>query len=292
MDDLLHHFDEHIRVLRVLRRLVASSDPLAIRTAFAIIASELATEEPPRTQAAIRQARYRANNQTQDSRRIELVRDRALCEAIRRRDGDQCRYCGVSVNWSDRRSRSGATYDHVDPRGGNTIDNVVIACHQCNIVKNARTPEQAGFVLRAIPESTPRSTPINTEINAELKLDNVVPVVQSLETTENQGFLGRESLSRDSRDLDTQRELRLHALEILRFLNEKTGRNYREKDTNLRLIQARLRDGASVQDCKAVIARKWREWRDDPVMNKYCRPATLFGALKFEQYVGEKERPQ
>ena len=84
-------------------------------------------------------------------------------------------------------------------------------------------------------------------------------------------------------------QLRTDAREVLRFLNEKTGRSFRFVDTNLRLIEARLRSGATVPDCKGVIARKCRDWTGDPVMNKYLRPETLFSALKFEQYIGEKE---
>ena len=81
--------------------------------------------------------------------------------------------------------------------------------------------------------------------------------------------------------------LRENAKTVLLFLNDKTGRNYRLVDTNLRLIEARLKSGASVQDCKSVIAKKARDWREDSQMMTYLRPATLFNATKFEQYIGE-----
>lgn len=77
----------------------------------------------------------------------DLHSDPALVAAIRKRDGSSCRYCAVKVNWSDRRGPMGATYDHVDPNGGNTFENVVVACRGCNASKGARTPEQAGMVL-------------------------------------------------------------------------------------------------------------------------------------------------
>ena len=85
------------------------------------------------------------------------------------------------------------------------------------------------------------------------------------------------------------RELRENAKAILSFLNEKTGRAYRPVETNLRLIEARLKSGASVQDCKSVCARKCRQWLTDPKMAEFLRPATLFAASKFEQYLGEME---
>lgn len=82
-------------------------------------------------------------------------------------------------------------------------------------------------------------------------------------------------------------EFKSQAVEVLNFLNEKTGKHYRAVDANLKLIMARLKSGASVQDCKSVIAKKRREWVCDPKMVDYLRPATLFNATKFEQYVGE-----
>lgn len=84
-----------------------------------------------------------------------------------------------------------------------------------------------------------------------------------------------------------QASLKAQALEILQFLNQKTGRAYRPAETNLKLIMARLKSGATVGQCFQIIAKKTREWRGNPKMDEYLRPATLFNATKFEQYVGE-----
>ena len=77
------------------------------------------------------------------------------------------------------------------------------------------------------------------------------------------------------------------AAEILAFLNKKTGRNYRPVQVNLDFILARLREGYTAQDCRAVVAMKCREWGADEKMNKFLRPATLFNREKFNQYSGE-----
>lgn len=77
------------------------------------------------------------------------------------------------------------------------------------------------------------------------------------------------------------------AREVLEFLNAKTGRHYQPVDANLKLIVARLKEGASVSDCRAVVAKKAREWSADDKMAEYLRPATLFNATKFAQYRGE-----
>jgi uncharacterized phage protein (TIGR02220 family) len=77
------------------------------------------------------------------------------------------------------------------------------------------------------------------------------------------------------------------AIEILNFLNLKAQRAYRPTESNLGLIVARLKDGATLRDCKQVIAKKVREWGTDEKMGQYLRPATLFNRTKFDQYVGE-----
>jgi 5-methylcytosine-specific restriction endonuclease McrA len=65
------------------------------------------------------------------------------------RDQYRCQYCG------QRRPLEELTYDHVVPRsqGGRTCwTNIVTACHDCNMAKGGRTPQQAGMRLRNQPE--------------------------------------------------------------------------------------------------------------------------------------------
>lgn len=71
-----------------------------------------------------------------------LKRDSELCRRIKNRDRNLCRYCGIRVNWNDKVSPKGGTYDHVDPDGDNSFGNVVVACRRCNGRKRDRTPEQ------------------------------------------------------------------------------------------------------------------------------------------------------
>lgn len=76
-------------------------------------------------------------------RQYALYNDMRLIKAVRARDGNVCQYCGKTVNWDDRRGVNGGTYDHVDPDGGNAIENVVVCCRSCNSKKSGRTPEEA-----------------------------------------------------------------------------------------------------------------------------------------------------
>lgn len=86
------------------------------------------------------------------ARNKALRRDRGLCKQIQARDANLCRYCGVRVDWADRKGKAGGTYDHVDPDGANTLDNVVVACRGCNGRKRDRTPKQAGMTLLSVAE--------------------------------------------------------------------------------------------------------------------------------------------
>lgn len=107
--------------------------------------------------------------------------------------------------------------------------------------------------------------------------------------TEGEGEGERESMS-GKPDPDIPKKLngkKAEAIEVLEFLNAKANRAYRPTDSNLGFVVARLKEGASVADCRKVIAKKCREWSEDDKMREYLRPATLFNRTKFDQYVGE-----
>lgn len=80
---------------------------------------------------------------------------------------------------------------------------------------------------------------------------------------------------------------RHEAVAILSWLNKKTGKHFRPKPVNLELIEARLRDGITPAQLRAIVTRKAREWIGDPKTHAWLRPATLFGKTKCEQYLGE-----
>lgn len=79
---------------------------------------------------------------------------------------------------------------------------------------------------------------------------------------------------------------------IIAYLNEKAGTNYRSttKGTQ-RLINARLAEGFTVDDFKAVIDKKCAEWQGGE-MQQYLRPETLFNGTKFESYLNSPVKAQ
>lgn len=78
--------------------------------------------------------------------------------------------------------------------------------------------------------------------------------------------------------------------EIIAYLNEKAGTSYKttSKETRSK-INARLKEGFTVDDFKNVIDKKCTEWLNDQKMSQYLRPSTLFGT-KFEGYLNAPER--
>lgn len=75
---------------------------------------------------------------------------------------------------------------------------------------------------------------------------------------------------------------------IIDLLNKKAGTRYRHTtDKTRKLIKKLWKDGFRFEDFKHVILVKTEEWLNDPAMNKFLRPETLFGT-KFESYLNQK----
>jgi uncharacterized phage protein (TIGR02220 family) len=75
--------------------------------------------------------------------------------------------------------------------------------------------------------------------------------------------------------------------EIVNFLNEATGKNYKNNSAiNRKFITQRLNDGFTIEDFKQVIAVKSTNWLGGK-MEQFLRPETLF-SNKFESYLNEK----
>ena len=82
---------------------------------------------------------------------------------------------------------------------------------------------------------------------------------------------------------------------VVNYLNKKCGTNYKSTTKKTQnLINARLREGFTVEDFYTVIDTKVKDWKDQITvdgknMENYLRPETLFGN-KFEGYVNQKTK--
>ena len=76
---------------------------------------------------------------------------------------------------------------------------------------------------------------------------------------------------------------------VIDYLNRKASTNYRASTKNTQsFINARVKEGYTIEDFKKVIDSKSREWLGTD-FEKYLRPATLFGT-KFENYLNEANK--
>lgn len=187
---------------------------------------------------------------------------------ILERDGYKCQQCG---------SIEHLCIDHILPvsRGGDSSDeNLQVLCLPCNTKKGNSI------------DSTSNRYPSNLSALVPLIPDSLIPDSLIPDPLDKTPMSGKPDVMPPK-----NAELRKQAVEVLEFLNQKTGRKYQAVEANTKLIVARLKEGASVGDCRQVIAKKTREWIGDEKMTEYLRPATLFNATKFAQYVGELVAP-
>ena len=78
--------------------------------------------------------------------------------------------------------------------------------------------------------------------------------------------------------------------EIIDFLNQKAGKSFKHTAAvNKKLIKTRWQEGYTLEQFKRVIDTKVADWIDDPKMNQYMQPSTLFGN-KFDQYLNQRTK--
>lgn len=73
---------------------------------------------------------------------------------------------------------------------------------------------------------------------------------------------------------------------ILDYLNKKANKSYRPVNANLKLINARFKEGATTDEMMSVVDMKVKAWSGTK-MEPYIRPATLFNGEKYNSYIGE-----
>ena len=88
------------------------------------------------------------------NRRKQDNRNPKLTVPVRKRDGDECRWCGQIVNWNnDRKSGRAGTYDHLNPgQGSATPEEMVVCCKTCNSSRQDDAPSW-DRTLRPAPET-------------------------------------------------------------------------------------------------------------------------------------------
>lgn len=120
---------------------------------------------------------------------------------------------------------------------------------------------------------TPHSKNVKTSISKNAKENN---------TSINNTSMNNNILSSS---LD---ETKGKAVEIIDYLNDKAGKRFSHKTKETaKHINARLKDGYTVEDFKRVIDNRVMKWSRDKKMKEYIRPDTLFTPTNFEKYLND-----
>ncbi len=113
------------------------------------------------------------------------------------------------------------------------------------------------------------------------------PIYQSMESendTQNDKPLANKGQHTRIKEQKNNISPSPEALTVLSYLNEKTGRKYRDTSH----IAARLKDGGTVDDCRKIINNKLKDpfFIENP---KHLNPVTLFRKSHWDTYLNETQ---
>jgi uncharacterized phage protein (TIGR02220 family) len=159
--------------------------------------------------------------------------------------------------------------DFNDPENGTVDDDATDPKTEPLKQSQKRNSSENGTVPKTEPVTVPKTVPVTVP-----KTGHGTVIGTVIEPKDRASLLSGKP--------DRRGEVR----EVLKFLQNMTGRAYREVPSNVRLIESRLKN-TSLEDIKRVLVFKGEQWLDDPTMSQYLRPITLFRASNFEQYLAE-----
>ena len=175
---------------------------------------------------------------------------------------------------------------------------------QPTIISNLRKLEEKGYIIktRQFRDNNGQSNnlysfkPLNNILERLIKDENIEDILTPLKNfnpnnTYNNKTNNNKTNNNKTKDGADKSTLILDSIkiEVLNYLNEKTGKSFSVKNkNNLQNIGARLLDGFTAEQLKSVIDKKTAEWLNDEKMNQYLNPETLFRPKKFEIYLNSK----
>ena len=114
---------------------------------------------------------------------------------------------------------------------------------------------------------------------------------QTVGSRYTQDRIGKDSIDNNiysrAEDSPTANPEQADVTEVVEYLNQAAGTSFKKNTPKtVRAVKARMKEGFTVEDFKAVIDKKVREWKGTD-MQKYIRPETLFGT-KFEGYLNQQ----
>ncbi|HFI0468311.1 TPA: phage replisome organizer N-terminal domain-containing protein [Streptococcus suis] len=133
-------------------------------------------------------------------------------------------------------------------------------------------------------------TPPEIEIEKDIKLDINKDIYSELDNSAEQSsaYVFPNWLNQSSIDeLKKVSPKNYHLYIPIQYLNQETGHTYKFIATHTKFIQARYKDGYTLEDFKKVIDTKVAQWKNNSQMAQYLRPKTLFSPSNFDSYLNE-----
>ena len=151
--------------------------------------------------------------------------------------------------------------------------------------------EKQGYIEFLSSGSKGKESTLKLTIKQQLFNNNTTNKTEQLQQVEdlpNNNLTTNQQQSNNTTKKKEKDNNNIYSL-VIDYLNRKASTNYRSTTKNTQsFINARLKEGYTVEDFKKVIDSKSKEWLNTD-FEKYLRPATLFGT-KFENYLNEANK--
>ena len=153
--------------------------------------------------------------------------------------------------------------------------------------------EKQGYIEFLSSGSKGKESTLKLTVKQQLFNNNATNKTEQLQQVEVLGNNNLTTNQQQSNNTTKKKEKdnnNIYSL-VIDYLNRKASTNYRASTKNTQsFINARLKEGYTVEDFKKVVDSKSKEWLNTD-FEKYLRPATLFGT-KFENYLNEANKKE
>lgn len=151
--------------------------------------------------------------------------------------------------------------------------------------------EKEGYIKFLTSGSKGKESTLKLTIKQQLfnnNTTNKTEQIQQVEELDNSNLTTKQQQSNNTTKKKEKDNNNIYSL-VIDYLNRKASTNYRATTKNTQsFINARVKEGYTVEDFKKVIDSKSKDWLNTD-FEKYLRPSTLFGT-KFENYLNEANK--
>ncbi|HEM4630267.1 TPA: phage replisome organizer N-terminal domain-containing protein [Streptococcus suis] len=154
--------------------------------------------------------------------------------------------------------------------------------------------KRVGEISTIETDKTPPEIEIEKDIKLDIDLDINKEIHSELNNSAEQSsaYVFPNWLNQSSIDELKKVSPKNYPLYIpIQYLNQETGHTYKFIATHTKFIQARYKDGYTLEDFKKVIDTKVAQWKNNSQMAQYLRPKTLFSPSNFDSYLNETPKP-